>query len=82
MVRRQDRLNVKEDGFRLAQGAMPGGTHVDENPVGDGKDEGVVGAGAPPLPRPLPREGGGEVSEAGVVGEDRGAVILGGASLL
>ena len=61
LIRRQDGLDVVEDGFWIAQGAQTGGAHVDEVAVGDGEDEGVVGAGGPPLPRPLPREGGGAV---------------------
>ena len=61
MLRRQNSLDVVEDALGLAQGAETGGTHCDELPVGDGEDKGVVGAGAPPLPRPLPREGGGEI---------------------
>ena len=61
LVRGQDGLNVIENGFDLAQVAQTGGAHVDEVAVGDGEDEGVVGARAPPLPWPLPREGGGVI---------------------
>ena len=45
-----------EGTFGLAQGTESGGAHQYEVAVGDGEDEGVIGAGAPPLPRPLPRE--------------------------
>ena len=61
LVRGQVGFDVIENGFGLAQSAQTGGTHVDEVAVDDGEDEGVVGAGAPPLPRPLPRQGGGVI---------------------
>ncbi len=61
LIRRQDGLNVIENGFWFAQGAESGGAHRDELAVGDGEDAGVVGGGAPPLPRPLPHQGGGVI---------------------
>lgn len=66
LLRGQDGLDVIEYALGLAQGAQTGGAHRDEVPVGDGEDEGVVGAGRlPPLPRPLPREGGGVIRREG-----------------
>ena len=60
-LRGQDGLDVIEDALGLAQDTETGGAHRDELAVGDGEDEGVVGGGAPPLPRPLPHQGGGVI---------------------
>ena len=44
LVRGQDGLDVEEDALGLTQGARTGGAHSDKVAVGNGEDEGVVGA--------------------------------------
>ncbi len=62
LVGGQHALDVIDDALGLAQGAQGGGAHFAELAVGDGEDEGVVGAGrCPPLPQPLPRQEGGVI---------------------